>query len=186
MTCSKSYDDASMSTRFAGVVLHPLRTFGRVDVFETDEMRAGAGPELVVLRVVGSTLLDHPFGAGVPWPVWAAGLERDDSAPDGSGWRRTLWPAADGGRGWVVPAVHVGDVVEFGSWPAPTWRWFGWYTHHEAGSGAVVLTGPFTSPAEALLDSQRARSELADRVLAGYRRNRLAAAVQDASTAPGP
>lgn len=186
MTCSTSYDDASMSTLVAGVVLHPRRTVNRMGVFETDDKATGVGPELVVLRVVGSTLLDHPFGPEAPWPVWAAGLERDDNAPDGAGWRRTLWPAAHGGRGWLVPVVHVGDVIEFGSWPAPAWRWFGWYTHHAEGSGAIVVTGPFASPGDALADGQQARDELADRVLADYRHHRLTLAAGDVDTAPGP
>ena len=51
---------------------------------------------------------------------------------------------------------------------------------------AIVVTGPFASPGDALADGQQARDELADRVLADYRHHRLTLAAGDVDTAPGP
>jgi hypothetical protein len=95
-------------------------------------------PGLVVLRFVNGVVVDHPFAPAVPSPWWAGTLEPDPG--DWSGWRRTLWPAAPGGRGWVPEVLHFGDVVEFGSYTDPRWRWFGWFTHRV--DEAVVVTGP--------------------------------------------
>jgi hypothetical protein len=92
----------------------------------------GFDAALVVLRLVNGVVLDHPFAAEVRFPLWAATLDVD--APDPFGWRRSLWPGAPGGRGWVPQVLHFGDVVEFGSYHDPVQRWFGWYTHH-AGDG---------------------------------------------------
>ena len=58
-------------------------------------------PRLVVLRLVNGVVLDHPFASDVRFPLWAATLDADASDP--FGWRRSLWPVAPGGRGWVRP-----------------------------------------------------------------------------------
>ena len=126
-------------------------------------------PGLVVLRFVNGVVVDHPFVAVVPSPLWAATLEPDTS--DQSGWRRTLWPTAPGGRGWVPDVLHFGDVIEFGSHSDPRWRWFGWFTHRV--DDAVVVTGPFASPVTAWSDAVPARREIEERALDDYRWARL-------------
>ena len=95
-------------------------------------------PGLVVLRFVNGVVVDHPFVDGVPAPWWASTLEPDTG--DSSGWRRTLWPSGPGGRGWVPGVLHFGDVIEFGSYADPRWRWFGWFTHRV--DDALLVTGP--------------------------------------------
>lgn len=135
-------------------------------------------PELVVLRLVGDVVVDHPFTSRVLLPLWAATLDEDGS--DASGWRRTMWPPASG-RGWAPQVLHYGDVIEFGSWAAPDSRWFGWYTHH--GDEAIIVTGPYPSPGDALEDAAVARRELAERTLSDYQRSRLDAAATETSSA---
>jgi hypothetical protein len=127
----------------------------------------GVCPALVVLRVVGDVVIDHPFSAAVPVPLWAATLDEDTNAP--SGWRRTMWASAP--RGWRPQLLHLGDVIEFGSWVDPSWRWFGWHTHH-AGD-ALVVTGPYRGPADAFVDARVARREVVERALRSYRYDRL-------------
>ena len=131
-------------------------------------------PRLVVLRLVNGVVLDHPFAGEVRFPLWAATLDADASDP--LGWRRSLWPVAPGGRGWVPQVLHFGDVVEFGSYHDPVQRWFGWYTHH-AGDG-IIVTGPFASPSDASLDAEPTRREFECRAMLGYQRSRLQAATQ--------
>ncbi|MBI5090147.1 MAG: hypothetical protein HZB15_15135 [Actinobacteria bacterium] len=131
-------------------------------------------PRLVVLRLVNGVVLDHPFAGEVRFPLWAATLDADASDP--FGWRRSVWPAAPGGRGWVPQVLHFGDVVEFGSYHDPVQRWFGWYTHN-AGDG-IIVTGPFASPSDALLDAEPTRREFECRAMLDYQRSRLQAATQ--------
>jgi hypothetical protein len=135
-------------------------------------------PELVVLRLVGDVVLDHPFASQVPLPLWAATLDEDGSDP--SGWRRTMWLPVFG-RGWAPQVLHYGDVIEFGSWAASDWRWFGWYTHH--GDEAIIVTGPYPSPGDALVDAAEARREVAERTLSDYQRTRLDVAASETSSA---
>ena len=137
-------------------------------------------PGLVVLRVAGRVVVDHPFSAEVPAPLWAATLDPDPTDP--SGWRRSMWLAAAGGRGWVVDVLHFGDVVEFGSYQDPRWRWFGWYTHH--GGDAIIVTGPFPSPGDAWTDGEPARCEITQRALLDYQQSRLQRLVTDAIGSP--
>jgi hypothetical protein len=133
-------------------------------------------PALQVLRYVGGVLIDHPLidHAG---PQWAGTLEPDRAEP--SGWRRTSWAAGPGGRGWLVATLHVGDVVEFGSFDEPSHRWFGWHAHYSADNGAIVLCGPYPTPGEALVDGSEARAELTNRALDEYRSARLEHALAD-------
>ncbi len=106
--------------------------------------------------------------------MWAATLDADVTDP--FGWRRSLWPGAPGGRGWVPQVLHFGDVVEFGSYHDPVQRWFGWYTHH-AGDG-IIVTGPFASPSDASLDAEPTRREFECRAMLDFQRSRLQAATQ--------
>jgi hypothetical protein len=137
-------------------------------------------PELVVLRVVGGVVIDHPFSAAVPVPLWAATFDEDRNEP--SGWRRTMWAPAP--RGWSPQGLHLGDVIEFGSWADPRWRWCGWHTHH--GGEAIIITGPYPGPAEALVDAAVARREVVERALRSYQRERLETATLEPQGHPSP
>lgn len=139
-------------------------------------------PALRVLRYVGGVLIDHPL-TDVDGLLWAGTLETDPVDP--SGWRRTLWATGPGGRGWLVATLHVGDVVEFGSYANPSRRWFGWHAHYSADSGAIVVCGPYPTPAEAQADGAGARAELADRALEEYRLARLEHALADVPNLSG-
>jgi hypothetical protein len=132
-------------------------------------------PGLVVLRFVNGVVVDHPFVADVPAPWWASTMEPD--AGDPSGWRRTLWPSGPDGRGWVPGVLHFGDVIEFGSYADPRWRWFGWFTHRV--DDALLVTGPFPSPSDAWSDAAPARDEITERALADYRGARLRLAADE-------
>jgi hypothetical protein len=135
-------------------------------------------PGLVVLRFVNGVVVDHPFVDGVPAPWWASTLEPDSG--DSSGWRRTLWPSGPGGRGWVPGVLHFGDVIEFGSYADPRWRWFGWFTHRV--DDALLVTGPFGLPSDAWSDAAPARGEIVERAMADYRVLRLRHAAGDTVT----
>ena len=63
-----------------------------------------------------------------PFPIvdgWVAVIWPDPTDP--AGWRRLVWqPDTTTGRGWLIPdRLAYTDIVEFGSDPTGTQRWYG-------------------------------------------------------------
>jgi hypothetical protein len=110
----------------------------------------------------GSHRMRAPIGIVIdtPFPIvggWVAAIWPD--ATDPAGWRRLLWQRDEPtGRGWLVPErLAFADVVEFGSDPAGTRRWYGLVEQYEPGQW-LGLRGPFANPA----DAERAAEQLLD------------------------
>jgi hypothetical protein len=86
-----------------------------------------------------------------PFPItggWVAVTWPDPA--DASGFRRLLWQHdAIAGRGWLIPErLAYADVVEFGSDPIGSRRWYGIVQKYEPGQWLTVQ-GPFPTPVEA-------------------------------------
>lgn len=105
------------------------------------------------LRVVDGNLIELPLHterATTPWiaTVW---LEN----PAARTWTRHVWPAAhQPGRGWTIPSLACGDVIECGAHAVddteePSTRWYGLVDTYD-GHTWLVLQGPYQTPAAAL------------------------------------
>jgi hypothetical protein len=86
-----------------------------------------------------------------PFPIaggWVAVIWPD--AADSSGWRRILWQHdTAAGRGWLIPErLAYADVIEFGSDPTGSRRWYGIVEKYEP-SKWLTVQGPFPTPVEA-------------------------------------
>jgi hypothetical protein len=99
----------------------------------------------------------HRFRAPVgsiidtPFPIvdgWVAIIWPDPATP--VGWQRLVWsPDPVTGRGWFIPdRIALGDIVEFGSDPNGTRRWYGIVDGYEPGTW-LTLQGPYPTPDEA-------------------------------------
>ena len=105
------------------------------------------------LRVVDGDLIELPLHAEPTTTPWIATLWLETaSAPT---WAHHLWPAArHPGRGWTIPSLACGDVIECGAHDPnhtdelPT-RWYGLVDTYD-GHTWLVLQGPYPTPAAAL------------------------------------
>ena len=102
---------------------------------------------------VGRHRFRAPIGIVIdtPFPIvggWVAVIWSD--ATEAAGWRRLLWqPDQSAGRGWLIPErLAYADVVEFGSDPTGTQRWYGIVERYEPGQW-LTLQGPFSTPSDA-------------------------------------
>ena len=94
-----------------------------------------------------------PIGIVIDTPFlmsggWVAVIWPDPTDP--AGWRRLLWQAdTSAGRGWLIPErLAYADVIEFGSDPAGTQRWYGIVERYGPGQW-LTLQGPFPTPQDA-------------------------------------
>jgi hypothetical protein len=96
-------------------------------------------------RAPAGWVIDSPFPIVGGWVaiIWPA-------ATTPAGWRRLVWtPDPSSGRGWFVPElIGLGDIVEFGSDPNGTRRWYGIVDGYEPGTW-LTLQGPYPTPDEA-------------------------------------
>jgi hypothetical protein len=100
-----------------------------------------------------------PVGIVIDTPIpmtdgWLAALWPDPT--ERGGWRRLIWePDTSTGRGWLIPErLGYADVVEFGSDPTGTQRWYGIVARYEPGQW-LTLQGPFPTPSDAYVAAGR-------------------------------
>lgn len=108
---------------------------------------------------LGAHRFRSPVGIVIdaPFPIvggWVAIIWPDSVAP--AGWQRLLWtPDPVAGRGWLIPdRLALADIVEFGSDPNGTHRWYGIVERYEPGTW-LTLHGPYPSPHQAAADAGR-------------------------------
>lgn len=96
-------------------------------------------------RSPAGILIDAPFPIFGGWVavIWADPTES-------AGWRRVVWQADTAtGRGWLIPdRLAYADIVEFGSDPTGTQRWYGIVESYEPGQW-LTLQGSFATPSDA-------------------------------------
>ena len=116
------------------------------------------------LRVVDGNLIELPLHTERADARWIATLWFENTAA--RSWTRHVWPAAlDSGRGWTIPSLACGDIIECGTHPPgdadePSTRWYGLVDTYD-GHTWLVLQGPYQTPAAAL--------QHADELLAAHR-----------------
>lgn len=101
------------------------------------------------LRAGHGLLLDFALAPAIGSRTWIATIWPDHHHP--GTWGRAMWAVGAGGRGWQLdPALHLGDVVEFGADTDTPERWYGYVTH--ADDISLSLVGPFDNPTDAIAD----------------------------------
>lgn len=142
-----SQQDSQRSTNECGDAVYDWNRYGRH-----------------ALRVVDGNLIELPLQTQRATTRWIATMWLQ-TTPSRT-WSRHVWPAANQpGRGWTVPTLACGDVIECGAhtpddtYEAPA-RWYGLVDTYD-GHAWLVLQGPYETPAAAL--------QHADKLLAAHR-----------------
>lgn len=110
------------------------------------------------LRVLDTTLIDHPLPAGASTTRHVTTLWPNPAEP--TRWNRQLWTIdPDRARGWTIPHLACGDLLEFSAehsaaQHAASSPWYGLVDTYDALSWLTVQ-GPYPTPSAAWEHAER-------------------------------